>query len=576
MYILLTTLLGLWPGVISTGQAQNTSADQQTAVIPQFRGVNTGGVGQGPILVPQGYEVLVPYTSTPPVIDGVLGSEWTNAVSWDVSDTLGKGDGIPNPRGSVIAYAMWDDNFIYLAFDIIADNSAQPDNDEFLSFWDDDNSGTWASNSSEGQNDLLPGTTYRWASRVILPSGPQGWVYPRTDRDGFFAYSNASGHATMEMKIPIQNPESPFDPATITTSGAGDTVGIGIAYMDGGAGWATIACWPQNWNFSSDWWTGIASYGDLILLPKSNPYLVNVPYTSSPPTINGAINPSEWADAVVIDVSDTLAWDGVKNNPGDCLLYIKHDNNFLYLGYDAFKDLNMADHSQPSICLEDNASGDWPPPGNYSEGVNGIGTSNGWFAMSRFNDGGYYGWYNTGLTNYAFGNATGHVQCEFGIPIVNPGSDTKPENLGAGPSWPDTIRVFIYYYNDGEPGAWIAGWPQAPGDPDYDGWWYPTYFGTWILDPNADVSEGTTELPLALFAPSVVKGGFGINLSLPGESDVRLALYDATGRLVSVIAEGKLDAGNHTFSINPGSGGVYILRADVNGKTLSEKVTVVK
>jgi|GEM_PF-2273979 len=575
MHTLLTTLLGLAPGVNSAGQVQSTNADQQTVVTPQMREVHTGGVGQGPILVPQTYDVLVPYTSTPPVIDGVLGSEWENAVTWDVSDTLGNGDGTPNPRGSVIAYAMWDENFIYLAFDFVADNASQPDNDEFLSFWDDDHSHSWAADSSEGQNDLLPGSTFRWASRVILPSGPQGWVYPRTDRDGYFAFSNAAGHATMEMKIPIQNPESPNDPATITTSGAGDTIGLGIAYMDGGAGWATIACWPQNWNFSYGWWTDIANYGQLILLPpSSNPYEVHVPFASNIPTIDGSIGAGEWADAVAIDVSDTMAWDGFPNNPGDCILYAKHDNNFLYLAYDAFKDVNMADHSQPSICLDDDASGDWPPPGDYSEGANGIGTSNGWYAMARFNDGGYYGWYNTGRTDYAFGNSTGHVQCEFKIPIVT--SDTKPEDLGAGPSWPDTIGVFIYYWDYAEPGAWIAGWPQAPGDPDYDGWWYPQYFGTWILDPATSAYEGKTETALSMFAPSAAKGGFGISLSLPRDADVRLSLFDATGRLVSVIAEGRFDAGRHDFSANPGLGGVYILRADVNGKALSQKVTVVK
>ncbi len=568
--------MGLAPGVTSAGQVQNTNPDQQARPTSQFREVNAGGVGKEPLLVPQGYEIFVPYTSTPPVIDGVLGSEWADAVSWDVSDTLGMGDGAPNPPGSVIAYAMWDNNFIYLAFDFFADNASQPDNDEFISFWDDDNSHSWNESGSEGQNDLIPGTIYRWASRVILPSGPQSWVYPRTDRDGFFAYSDASGHATMEMKIPIQNPESPNDPATITTSGAGDTIGIGIAYMDGEAGWATIACWPQTWNFSSGWWSDIANYGDLILMPQTNPYVVHIPYTSSPPTINGSIVAGEWADAVVIDVSDTLAWDGYPNNPGDCLLYIKHDDAFLYLGYDAFKDMNMGDHSQPSICLDDDASGDWPPPGNHSEGVNGIGTFNGWYAMARFNDGSYYGWYNTGLTDYAFGNGTGHVQCEFRIQIADPASDVLPEKLGAGPDWPDTIRVFIYYYDDGEPGAWICGWPQAPGDPDYDGWWFPQYFGTWILEANVDVGEGKAEAPVSVSAPSVARGGFGITMTLPRDADVRLALFDATGRLVSVIAEGRMEAGNHSFGVNPGSGGVYVLRATVNGKTLSQKVTVVK
>lgn len=79
-----------------------------------------------------------------------------------------------------------------------------------------------------------------------------------------------------------------------------------------------------------------------------------------------------------------------------------------------------------------------------------------------------------------------------------------------------------------------------------------------------------------MLAPSAAKGGFGISLSLPADADVRLSLFDATGRLVSVIAEGRFASGRHDFRANPGFGGVYILRADVNGKTLSQKVTVVK
>ncbi|MGC8894749.1 MAG: hypothetical protein ACP5QG_07890 [candidate division WOR-3 bacterium] len=50
-----------------------------------------------------------------------------------------------------------------------------------------------------------------------------------------------------------------------------------------------------------------------------------LPLHLQPPTIDGALNPGEWADAIMIDFSDTLAWDGYQNNSGDCLLYIKHD-----------------------------------------------------------------------------------------------------------------------------------------------------------------------------------------------------------------------------------------------------------
>jgi len=52
--------------------------------------------------------------------------------------------------------------------------------------------------------------------------------------------------------------------------------------------------------------------------------------------------------------------------------------------------------------------------------------------------------------------------------------------------------------------------------------------------------------------------GTGLYLSLPGQTEVSLSLYDAQGRLVQVIYDGILGQGEYTFYPAPGARGVYI------------------
>jgi hypothetical protein len=55
-----------------------------------------------------------------------------------------------------------------------------------------------------------------------------------------------------------------------------------------------------------------------------------------------------------------------------------------------------------------------------------------------------------------------------------------------------------------------------------------------------------------------------LSLTLPQTSKVRLAVYDITGRLVRVLSEGMLDAGEHRVAFD-GVGlpsGIYFARAE--------------
>ena len=70
-----------------------------------------------------------------------------------------------------------------------------------------------------------------------------------------------------------------------------------------------------------------------------------------------------------------------------------------------------------------------------------------------------------------------------------------------------------------------------------------------------------------------------LSFSLPAESHVHLAIYDATGRLVETIINAQLPAGNHTFAYNASdelASGTYIYRLETPQLTRSGKMMLLK
>jgi hypothetical protein len=69
-----------------------------------------------------------------------------------------------------------------------------------------------------------------------------------------------------------------------------------------------------------------------------------------------------------------------------------------------------------------------------------------------------------------------------------------------------------------------------------------------------------------------------ITFELPVQSDVRVMVYDITGRMVASLAEGVMQAGSHTVSFNAEnlSSGVYIYRLQAGSVVLTRKLTLLK
>lgn len=69
-----------------------------------------------------------------------------------------------------------------------------------------------------------------------------------------------------------------------------------------------------------------------------------------------------------------------------------------------------------------------------------------------------------------------------------------------------------------------------------------------------------------------------ITYNLPAQADVRLDIYDMTGRLVVTLVDGSVHAGSHTVTFDAAnlSSGIYIYRLQVGGAVISRKLTLLK
>ena len=100
---------------------------------------------------------------------------------------------------------------------------------------------------------------------------------------------------------------------------------------------------------------------------------------------------------------------------------------------------------------------------------------------------------------------------------------------------------------------------------------------TWL--PVGVEAGGTEKLDgvtvsLAQNRPNPVKGNADIAFSLPKSQEVRLAVYDAQGRLVRNLVEGTREAGMHHISISGLKSGVYFYRLEAGGTSLIRRMVV--
>ncbi len=246
-------------------------------------------------------------------------------------------------------------------------------------------------------------------------------------------------------------------------------MGVDASYDNGPQNWFRIAgVWTQDPGLTGD--LMICAFVSLLLdtsrvILSGNATVV--------PTIDGIIDSVEWADATVKDVSDVY---GMMDNPdplGSAFLYVKNDEQNLYLALDGVWDDTENDYDDFSPYLDDNNDGLWPAAPDTSEG-------NLWFSSQTAGDYTVWRYFQAGpvsgpLRTVGFpvgvDFSTGHQQYEGVIPF-----GPLPEELQAQPG--DTVGFFMLAYHDNalETYAW---WP-------YDNaiFYDPTGYGDLVLAPG--------------------------------------------------------------------------------------------
>jgi hypothetical protein len=76
------------------------------------------------------------------VFDGYIDDEWNYATVYDVSDTCGQSDGLPNEPGTVYLYLMKEEQAVYFGIDAVGD-SYRDYYDQAGLYFDDNNDGCW-------------------------------------------------------------------------------------------------------------------------------------------------------------------------------------------------------------------------------------------------------------------------------------------------------------------------------------------------------------------------------------------------------------------------------------------------
>ena len=103
------------------------------------------------------------------------------------------------------------------------------------------------------------------------------------------------------------------------------------------------------------------------------------------------------------------------------------------------------------------------------------------------------------------------------------------------------------------------------------------------LAPNGEVEPLRTEAPSGSYTlsqnyPNPFNPSTQINFTLPETGAVRLAVYDLTGRLVQVLIDSSLQAGEHTarFDATRLASGRYLYRLETPNSTITKSMLLIK
>jgi hypothetical protein len=151
---------------------------------------------------------------------------------------------------------------------------------------------------------------------------------------------------------------------------------------------------------------------------------------------------------------------------------------------------------------------------------------------------------------------------------TNPPPLVSTEQSGNSYPPPQNLEEGTLYY-------WRVDEINNAGTTEGPVWSFRTESPNAVGDPKALIP---TELALGPVYPNPFNATVTIPFALPQAAKVSVALYDVTGRLVAVMANGTYGAGVHSvqFSSEGVASGVYLVKLAANGHMLTTKVVALK
>ncbi len=161
--------------------------------------------------------------------------------------------------------------------------------------------------------------------------------------------------------------------------------------------------------------------------------------------------------------------------------------------------------------------------------------------------------------------------------------DAAPSSLAGGyTSWTPRVRPFSpmasVFSGKTSDGIWrLRIGDNASGDTGRVYAW-GLQFNNSVLVGVSERATVARELRLDQNYPNPFNPTTTISCRLPEAGDIRLAVYDILGREVQVLADGKYQAGQHsfTFSAQRLASGVYFYRLAAGGHVMTKKMTLIK
>ncbi|MEM1042683.1 MAG: T9SS type A sorting domain-containing protein [Bacteroidota bacterium] len=131
----------------------------------------------------------------------------------------------------------------------------------------------------------------------------------------------------------------------------------------------------------------------------------------------------------------------------------------------------------------------------------------------------------------------------------------------------------------GPEGRLWLGMDQGTGGPGLTGGVFRTVEPVFVVSSEEEPEPGKRGVELGAPYPNPVTGKATVALTLPTAAEVSVTVFDVLGRRVSVLADGRLETGQHRMDFDASvlPSGVYLVRATVNDRrALTQRLTVIR